>query len=86
MFNLKVKEGMRLVSGIKLMYKILTPFLPCLPLFHHPLHLSFLPSFLPSSPLLRLYYSMLVDRIDTDKDGFVTEKELQDWVGHVAKR
>ena len=29
---------------------------------------------------------MLVDRIDTDKDGFVTEQELQAWVGHVGKR
>ena len=29
---------------------------------------------------------MLVDRIDMDKDGFVTEKELEAWVGHVAKR
>ena len=31
-------------------------------------------------------HSIIVDRIDVDKDGYVTEKELQDWVGHVGKR
>ena len=27
-----------------------------------------------------------MDKIDTDKDGFVTDKELEAWVGHVGKR
>ena len=27
-----------------------------------------------------------MDKIDVDKDGYVTEKELEDWVRHVANR
>lgn len=30
--------------------------------------------------------SLIVDKIDVDKDGYVTEKELEDWVRHVANR
>lgn len=29
---------------------------------------------------------LIVDKIDTDKDGFVTEAELEEWVRHVANR
>ena len=29
---------------------------------------------------------MIVDKIDRDRDGYVTEKELEDWVRHVANR
>lgn len=27
-----------------------------------------------------------MDKIDVDKDGYVTERELEDWVRHVANR
>jgi Ca2+-binding EF-hand superfamily protein len=33
-----------------------------------------------------MMFSIIVDRIDTDKDGFLTERELEVWVGHVGKR
>lgn len=29
---------------------------------------------------------VIVDKIDRDRDGYVTEKELEDWVRHVANR
>lgn len=29
---------------------------------------------------------IIVDRIDKDKDGFVTKEELEDWVRHVSHR
>ena len=36
--------------------------------------------------MFSLKHSLLVSKIDTDNDGFVTEKELQAWIGHVGKR
>ena len=31
-------------------------------------------------------FRIIVDRIDKDKDGFVTKEELEDWVRHIAHR
>ena len=39
-----------------------------------------------SLSILWEWNSLIVDKIDTDKDGFVTEKELEAWVAHVGKR
>ena len=38
----------------------------------------------PSEAKRRL--GVIVDKIDKDKDGSVTERELVDWVRHVARR
>lgn len=38
----------------------------------------------PSEAKRRL--GIIVDKIDKDKDGSITEQELMDWVRHVAKR
>ena len=29
---------------------------------------------------------MIVDKVDKDKDGFVTEEELKDWIRHVSQQ
>ena len=31
-------------------------------------------------------HRLIVDKIDKDEDGFVSEQELEDWVRHVARR
>lgn len=36
-------------------------------------------------PVLFLY-SMLVERIDDDKDGYVTVEEMKKWIKHAQKR
>lgn len=38
------------------------------------------------SNFCHLQYSMLVERIDEDKDGFVTVEEMKRWIKHAQKR
>ena len=44
---------------------------------------AFGPGFIAVPPVS---HRIIVDKIDVNKDGYVTEKELEEWVRHVANR
>lgn len=45
-----------------------------------------LPVVVVVTELFLTLFRMIVDKIDKNRDGFVSEKELEEWVRHVASR